>query len=95
MSNTEIEEIDDGLELAKKMAEEEEGIGRKPEGFSKWVIPTIAVTWSLFQLSIASWLILDSTYIRSIHLGFALLIVFLNYPVFKKKIFVFFRLLSF
>lgn len=84
MSNTEVQEIDDGLELAKKMAEEEEGIGRKPLGFEKWVIPTIAVIWSLFQLSIASWLILDSTYIRSIHLGFALLIVFLNYPVFKK-----------
>ncbi len=84
MSNTEIEEIDDGLELAKKMADEEEGIGRRPEGISKWVIPTIAVIWSLFQLSIASWLILDSTYIRAIHLGFALLMVYLNYPFFKK-----------
>ena len=39
---------------------------------------------SFFQLSIASWLILDSTFIRAIHLGFALLIVFLNYPLFKK-----------
>lgn len=85
MSDTEVREIDDGVELARKLAEEEEGIGRKPLGLEKWVIPTIAVTWSLFQLSIASWLILDSTYIRSIHLGFALLIVFLNYPVFKKK----------
>ncbi len=84
MSNTEIEEIDDGLELARKMVEEEEGIGRQPAGISKWVIPTIAVIWSLFQLSIASWLILDSTYIRAIHLGFALLIVYLNYPFFKK-----------
>ena len=85
MSDTEVQEIDDGMDLARKLAEEEEGIARKPLGFAKWVIPTIAVTWSLFQLSIASWLILDSTYIRSIHLGFALLIVFLNYPFFKKK----------
>ncbi len=84
MSDTEVQEIDEGLELARKMAEEEEGIGRKPLGVAKWVIPTIAVVWSLFQLSIASWLILDSTYIRAIHLGFALLIVFLNYPIFKK-----------
>jgi len=84
MSDSEVQEIDDGLEVARKMAEEEEGIGRKPLGLEKWVIPTIAVFWSLFQLSIASWLILDSTYIRSIHLGFALLIVFLNYPTFKK-----------
>ncbi|MDX2497721.1 MAG: TRAP transporter permease, partial [Desulfobacterales bacterium] len=75
---------EDGLELARKIAEEEEGIGRLPKGPSKHVIPTIAVTWSFFQLSIASWLILDSTFIRAIHLGFALLIVFLNYPLFKK-----------
>ncbi|MCP4344788.1 MAG: TRAP transporter permease [Desulfobacterales bacterium] len=75
---------DDGLDLAKRMAEEEEGIGRKPKGAAKYVIPTIAVLWSLFQLSIASWLILDSTFIRAIHLAFALLIVFLNYPLFKK-----------
>jgi len=84
MSNNEMIEKDDGLELARKMAEEEEGIGRKPTGPSKYVIPTIAVIWSIFQLSIASWLILDSTFIRAIHLGFALLIVFLNYPLFKK-----------
>jgi len=84
MSNNEMIEKDDGLELARRMAEEEEGIGRKPLGPSKYVIPTVAVIWSLFQLSIASWLILDSTFIRAIHLGFALLIVFLNYPLFKK-----------
>jgi len=84
MSNNEMIEKDDGLELARRMAEEEEGIGRKPLGPSKYVIPTIAVIWSLFQLSIASWLILDSTFIRAIHLGFALLIVFLNYPLLKK-----------
>jgi len=85
MSHSEVQTQEDGLELARKMAEEEEGITRRPKGAEKWVIPTIAVIWSLFQLSIASWLILDSTYIRSIHLGFALLIVFLNYPVFSKK----------
>ena len=78
-------EQDDGIERARKMAEEEEGIGRRPKGPSKYVIPTIAVAWSFFQLSIASWLILDSTFIRAIHLGFAMLIVFLNYPLFKKK----------
>src|SRR5210317_105871 len=79
-------EQDDGIELARKMAEEEEGIGRRPKGPSKYVIPTIAVAWSFFQLSIASWLILDTTYIRAIHLGFALLVVYLNYPMFKKPL---------
>jgi TRAP transporter 4TM/12TM fusion protein len=85
MSETDIKGKDEGLELARRMAEEEEGIGRRPRGLEKYVIPTIAVVWSLFQLSIASWLILDSTFIRAIHLGFAMLIVFLNYPLFKKE----------
>jgi TRAP transporter 4TM/12TM fusion protein len=72
------------MELARRLAEEEEGISRKPKGPQKYVIPSIAVIWSLFQLSIPSWLVLDSTFIRAIHLGFAMLIVFLNYPLFKK-----------
>ena len=84
MTKDEIQERDEGLELAKRMAEEEEGMGRRPGGYSKYVIPVVCVAWSLFQLSIASWLILDSTFIRAIHLGFALLVVYLNYPLFKK-----------
>ena len=81
--NHEIQETDEGLEAARRMAEEEEGIARRPVGPTKWVIPTIGVIWSFFQLSIASWWILDTVFIRAIHLGFALLIVYLNYPVFK------------
>ncbi len=84
MTKNEIQEQDEGLELAKRMAEEEEGIGRRPRGYAKYVIPFVCVVWSLFQLSIASWLIIDSTFIRAIHLGFALLVVYLNYPLFKK-----------
>jgi TRAP transporter 4TM/12TM fusion protein len=85
MGIPDIKEADEGLGLARKMAEEEEGAVRQPKDGSRFVIPTIAVIWSLFQLSIASWLILNSTFIRAIHLGFALLIVFLNYPTLKKK----------
>ncbi len=127
---------DEGLELARKMAEAEEGIGRKPHAPVKldiasvaaisavwiaavflipqqtdipnilWVIHAgfavliisriwphriiagIAVCWSFFQLYIACPLFdpVDSTFTRAIHLGFALLIVFLNYPFLKKKL---------
>jgi len=82
-NNHTTQEKDEGLEVARRMAEEEEGIARRPEGITKWVIPTIGVIWSFFQLSIASWWILDTVFIRAIHLGFALLIVYLNYPTFK------------
>ena len=75
---------DEGLELAKRMAEEEEGIGRKPHGMGRFVVPAIAVVWCFFQMSIASWWILDTIFIRAVHLGFALLIVYLNYPMFKE-----------
>ncbi len=84
MNEKNIPETDDGLELARRLAEEEEGISRKPKGPGKYIIPFIAIVWSLFQLSLPSWLVLDSTFIRAIHLGFAMLIVFLNYPLFKK-----------
>jgi TRAP transporter 4TM/12TM fusion protein len=84
MNEEDIHETDDGLEFAKRLAEEEEGISRKPTGPGKYIIPFIAVIWSLFQLSLPSWLVLDSTFIRAIHLGFAMLIVYLNYPLFKK-----------
>ncbi|WP_457574652.1 TRAP transporter permease [Desulfolithobacter sp.] len=84
MSKIRVEKVDDGVEVARKLAEAEEGIGRKPEGWQKYLIPTIAVCWSLFQLALPKWILLDSTYIRAIHLAFALTIVFLNYPLFKK-----------
>jgi TRAP transporter 4TM/12TM fusion protein len=84
MTNLPQTEKDEGIELAKRMAEEEEGMGRRPKGASKYIIPIIGVIWSFYQLSIASWLLLDTVFIRAIHLGFALLIVFLNYPLFKK-----------
>jgi TRAP transporter 4TM/12TM fusion protein len=85
MTDPHINDIDDGLDVAKRMAAEEEGIGRRPKGLSKYIIPAVAIIWSIFQLSIASWWVLDSTFIRAIHLGFALLIVFLNYPLLKKS----------
>ena len=87
MSKIRIDKVEDGLDEAKRLAEEEEGIGRKPYGWQKYLIPTIAVAWSLFQLSLPRFVLLDSTYIRAIHLAFAMVLVFLNYPLLKKPIF--------
>ncbi len=84
MNSVESHDNEQGMELAKRLAEEEEGIGRKPEGWQAYVIPLVAICWSIFQLSIANWLILEHLYTRAIHLAFALLIVFLNYPLFKE-----------
>lgn len=77
---------DDGLNTACDMAKEAEGILRCPEGFSRFISPTIAIAWSLFQLSVASFWVLNSTFTRAIHLGFAMLIIFLNYPMLKTPL---------
>ncbi len=76
----------EGTEAALRMKEEEELGLRRPQGWQRWLVPTIALAWSGFQLSIASWLLLDSTYIRAIHLGFAFAIVFLSYPTLRRRV---------
>ncbi|MBW2105473.1 MAG: TRAP transporter permease [Deltaproteobacteria bacterium] len=76
--------MSEGAEVAKKIAEEAEFGSRRLSGSAKYIIPFIAGAWSLFQLSLPEVLILDSIYVRSIHLGFAILLVYLSYPAFKK-----------
>ena len=51
-----------------------------------YAISAIALCWSLFQLSAASFILLDSLTLRSIHLGFALLLVFCAFPLRRRKI---------
>jgi TRAP transporter 4TM/12TM fusion protein len=88
MDKTEInsnKEVDEGAKLAERIAEEAEFGSRRLSGASRYIIPCIAAAWSLFQLSLPEVIILDSVYIRSIHLGFAILLVYLSHPAFKKK----------
>ncbi len=49
------------------------------------MITAVALCWSLFQLSLASVLIMDSLAVRAIHLGFAILLVYLSYPALKRR----------
>jgi len=56
----ENESFEAGVEEAKRIAEEEEAGYRHLVGWDRWVIPTIAVIWSIFQLSVASWLLIDT-----------------------------------
>ncbi|UCF89683.1 MAG: TRAP transporter permease [bacterium] len=85
---------DDGVEEAKRIAEEEESGYRHPEGWQRHIVPTIAIAWCLFQLSIASWLLMNSIYVRAIHLGFAMLIAYFSYPAVKRPVKGFFSFLS-
>jgi TRAP transporter 4TM/12TM fusion protein len=49
------------------------------------LIYVISVLWALFQLSLPQFIILDQITIRAIHLSFALIIVFLVFPLNRKK----------
>jgi len=70
--------------ILQEIIAEESGEIRVLHGFERHLVPIIAVIWSLFQLSVSSWLLLDSIAIRAIHLAFALVLLFLNIPFFKK-----------
>jgi TRAP transporter 4TM/12TM fusion protein len=69
---------------AQRVAEEAEHGSRELRGLAAWLIPAIAGSWSLFQLSLASFLTLNSDVVRSIHLTFAIVLVFLSYPALRK-----------
>jgi TRAP transporter 4TM/12TM fusion protein len=77
-------ETAEGIEAAERIAEEAETGVRSVTGRTQWIIPIIAVCWSLFQLALPSVIILNTVYIRAIHLGFAITLVYLSYPLFKR-----------
>jgi TRAP transporter 4TM/12TM fusion protein len=77
-------EGDEGAREALRIAEEAEFGSRRLSGLSRYIVPCIAAAWSLFQLSLPEVLILDSVYVRAIHLAFAIMLVYLSYPAFKK-----------
>ncbi len=77
--------VDEGAEVARRIVEEAEFGSRRLSGIHRYIIPCIAGAWSLFQLSLPEVLFLDSVYIRAIHLAFAIMLVYLSYPAFKKR----------
>ncbi len=70
---------------AKDLLQLESGFVRKLPPFASRLVSLIAVCWALFQLSIASFLILDSTKVRAVHLAFAMALLFLVNPCFRKE----------
>lgn len=68
----------------EELLREDTGDLRIPNKFERYLITTVAVAWALFQLSIASFWTLDSTFSRAIHLAFAVALVFLSVPFLKK-----------
>ena len=72
------------LDEAQRILNETEGDLRTVTDWRRWIVPVVAVSWSVFQLLIASVILLEATLIRAIHLTFALCLVFFTHPLFKK-----------
>ena len=51
----------------------------------RFIVAGMALAWALFQLALPRLIILDSTTIRTVHLAFAIALVFLTIPVLKEK----------
>lgn len=50
---------------------------------SWYAVSAVAAAWSIYQLGLASFIIMDSLAVRAIHLGFALVLVYLAYPFWR------------
>jgi len=69
----------------ERILQEESGVTRLYRKFDYWLIHGIALAWALFQLSLPRLVILDSVTIRSVHLAFAIALVFLGVPFTRKR----------
>ena len=74
-----------GRQDAVESALEVEAGRRHTHGPAKWTLAALCVGWSLFQLSVASFVTLDAWRARVIHIAFALAIAYLAFPAKKKS----------
>ncbi len=68
----------------EKLVSAEHGLRGDSIGITGIITAVIAFSWSIFQLATASFWLLDSVYIKSIHLAFAISLVYFNIPMLKS-----------
>ncbi|MHC4717684.1 MAG: TRAP transporter permease, partial [Planctomycetota bacterium] len=78
------EEPDGGASAQLERYEETQRGHRHLTGWQRWLLVAVAAAWSLFQLSLPAVVTLSSDYVRTIHLVFAIVMVYLSFPAFRK-----------
>jgi TRAP-type uncharacterized transport system fused permease subunit len=73
-------------ESAEDLLRTETGFVRYLRPYENMLVSFIAVSWAVYQLALASVLILDSTQQRAIHLAFAMSLLFLVNPCLKRPL---------
>ena len=69
---------------AEELLREERAEVRDLRPFEYYLVAIISIAWALFQLALPSVLVIDSTQERAIHLAFAMSLLFLLMPCFKR-----------
>jgi len=72
-------------ETEQELLARESGFVRTGGRIDRAVVSGVALAWALFQLALPRFLLLDSITVRAVHLGFALLLVFLTIPARRGK----------
>lgn len=72
-------------EYQHSVVNDDKGIVGDTTGITKKATFIVSLVWALFQMSTASWLLLDSLFVKAIHLAFAMALIFLNLPALKTK----------
>jgi TRAP transporter 4TM/12TM fusion protein len=72
-------------QFAEEILKTETGDARSLSLAENILVGAVAVSWALFQLALAGFLVLDSTKIRAIHLAFAMALLFLLAPCLKRQ----------
>lgn len=85
MPHKHIQDTPLGDKYKEELARAEHGMRGDTMGITAKITFVIALCWSLFQMATASFLLLDSVFVKSIHLGFAILLVYLNIPMIKPS----------
>ena len=74
-------EVDEAaLKKAEEFIEQEEGATHRMGGWVGWCLTALAVSMSLFHLW-AAYDIVPTTILRPVHVGFALVLIFLLFPI--------------
>lgn len=68
----------------ERILQEETGVTRVHRRFDRILITSVSLAWALFQLALPRLIILDSITVRSVHLAFAMALVFLGVPATRR-----------
>jgi TRAP transporter 4TM/12TM fusion protein len=72
-------------EFAEEILKTETGDVRSLCLYENILVGAVAISWAVFQLALAGFLVLDSTKVRAIHLAFAMALLFLLAPCLKRS----------